>query len=72
MTEDQLNAIMRLINDIMFIDSDEVVHLENWLYGMFDGYLYEEIPHVASRVLPEDLAERVIDMWNLVNSYPKL
>ena len=74
MTEDQRHAIMVLIKDIRYadIEADGVFHLENWLYGMFDGYLYVEIPVMATAVLPEALADRVVQLWNAVNKYPKL
>lgn len=72
MTEEQRHQVLVLIKDIRYadIEADEVFHLENWLYGMFDGYLYAEIPVTA--ILSEDLAERVVELWNAVDKYPKI
>lgn len=74
MTEDQRHSVLQLIKDIRYadIEADGVFHLENWLYGMFDGYLYVEIPVMATCILPEELAERVVELWNAVDKYPKI
>lgn len=74
MTEDQRHSVLRLIKDIRYadIEAEEVFHLENWLYGMFDGYLYTEVPVVATCILPEELAERVVELWDVVDKYPKI
>ena len=74
MTGDQRSQVLELIKDIRYadIEADGVLHLENWLYGMFDGYLYAEIPVMATCILPESLSDRVVQLWNAVNQFPKI
>jgi hypothetical protein len=74
MTGDQRSQVLELIRDIRYADveADGVLHLENWLYGMFDGYLYAEIPVMATCILPESLSDRVVELWNEVNKFPKI
>jgi hypothetical protein len=74
MNEDQRHSVLQLIKDIRYadIEADGVFHLENWLYGMFDGYLYVEIPVMATCILPDSLSDRVVELWNAVDKYPKI
>jgi hypothetical protein len=74
MNGDQRSQVLELIRDIRYadIEADGVLHLENWLYGMFDGYLYAEIPVMATCILPESLSDRVVQLWNEVNKFPKI
>lgn len=74
MNGDQRSQVLELIKDIRYadIEADGVLHLENWLYGMFDGYLYAEIPVMATCILPEELSDRVVELWTAVDKYPKI
>ena len=75
MNEDVRHEIMNLIKDIRYDetldDNDNMFHLENMLYGMFDGYLYENVQMYALE-LPSNLEERVMSVYNTCNTYPKL
>jgi hypothetical protein len=75
MNEDVRHEIMNLIKDIRYDetldDNDNMFHLENMLYGMFDGYLYENVQMYALE-LPSNLEERVMTVYNTCKTYPKL
>ena len=73
MNEDTRFEILSIIKDIRYadIDIENSFNLENMLYGMFDGYLYENVQMYALE-LPSNLEERVMKVYNICNSYPKL
>jgi hypothetical protein len=45
-------------------------NLTNQLYGLFDGYLYDELL-INAEVLPKALYRRIIKVWAIVSKYPK-
>jgi hypothetical protein len=74
MNEDTRFEIMSLIKDVRYSDIEDTeitFNLENMLYGMFDGYLYENVQLYALE-LPSDLEERVMKVYEICNAYPKL
>lgn len=75
MDDNTRSEIMSLIKDIRYDDTldgvDNVLDLENMLYGMFDGYLYEDVQLYALE-LPTKLASRIVKVYDICNRYPKL
>jgi hypothetical protein len=48
-------------------------HLTNMLYGLFDGYLYEDIISESNRIGIEEAVKRQIEeVLDVVSAYPKL
>jgi hypothetical protein len=48
-------------------------HLTNMLYGLFDGYLYEDIVTESKRIGIEEAVKRQIEeVVDVVSAYPKL
>ena len=45
--------------------------LINQLYGLYDGYLYDELI-INSQDLPKDLFRRIAKVWSVVVKYPVL
>lgn len=45
--------------------------LNNQLYGLYDGYLYDELL-INAQDLPKQLYRRIIKVWAEVSKYPKL
>ena len=45
--------------------------LINQLYGLYDGYLYDELI-INSQDLPKDLFRRIAKVWSVVSKYPVL
>lgn len=75
MSEETRFEILSIIKDMRFDDrldgNDSVFHLENMLYGLFDGYLYENIQLYALE-LPTKLCTRVMKIYDTCNRYPKI
>ena len=46
-------------------------NLTNQLYGLYDGYLYDELL-VNAQDLPKDLFRRIIKVWAIVSKYPSI
>lgn len=60
--------IMNIIGDL--IDFDNTRRLENFMYGLFDGYLYSDIQFEALQ-LPTEIASRIMRVFDICNRYPK-
>ena len=75
MTSETRTEVLQLINDIRLSDIelniDITFPLENMLYGLFDGYLYEDI-QIYALELPTPLASRAIRIYDICNRYPKV
>jgi hypothetical protein len=71
MNEDTRSEILSLIKDVRSSDSKNLSQLENMLYGMFDGYLYEDVQLYALE-LSTELASRTLRVYDVCNRYPKL
>jgi len=71
MNSDTLTEIMSIKRslwtreDIKF----ETSTLENWLFGLMDGYLYENLILEAQK-LPVDLYERLTSVYFICKDYP--
>jgi hypothetical protein len=46
--------------------------LTNMLYGLYDGYLYDELLPLAESKLDSNLSARIENVINIVSKYPKL
>lgn len=73
MSPETLNEIMDIQREIRTsnVKMDGLSRLENMLYGLFDGYLYEDIQLYALE-LPSELGARVLRIYDICNKYPKL
>jgi len=67
MSGETLSEIGSIIRDVDFTEFE----LTNQLYGLYDGYLYDELL-VNSQDLPKQLFRRIIKVWAIVSKYPKL
>jgi hypothetical protein len=74
MNSETRKEIMNLINDL--INYDEQIDkklrrsIENKLYGLFDGYLYEKL-QLNALECPSDLASRIMKIYHKCAMYPK-
>lgn len=73
MNDETRFEILSLIKEVSY--SDEIkdgvsFNIENMLYGLFDGYLYEEL-QVSALQLPTQLASKVMRIFDICNRYPK-
>lgn len=51
--------------------SDDSFMLTNSLYGLFDGYLYDELVSYADNVdMSKELYRRILKVFNIVSKYP--
>ena len=60
--------IMKIIREL--IDFDNTRKLENYMYGLFDGYLYSEI-QIEALQLPTESGSRIMRVFDICNRYPK-
>lgn len=67
MSDETLSEIGSIIREVNFKDFE----LTNQLYGLYDGYLYDELL-VNSQNLSKQLFRRIIKVWAIVSKYPKL
>lgn len=64
------SEIMDIIGEIGY--GDNTFHLTNSLYGLFDGYLYDELIQYADEVtMSRDLYRRILGVFSVVCKYPK-
>lgn len=68
MVAETRTEIMGIIREIG--DNDYSRNLENMMYGLFDGYLYDNI-QVEALQLPTELASKVMRIFDICNRYPK-
>lgn len=74
MPSEMLDDILNLIRDIEYFQATNKVDsysIINYLYGLFDGYLYKELPIEAKRLLSKGLSNEIIKIYNTCESYPK-
>ena len=66
------SEILSLIKKVSNLKNDQIGdQLQNMLFGLFDGYLYDDIQLLALQ-LPTDLGASVIKMYDICNRYPKI
>ena len=44
----------------------------NMIYGLYDGYLYEDLLPMAKKELSEGIFNRLKNVVNIVKNYPKI
>lgn len=44
----------------------------NMLYGLYDGYLYEDLLPMAEKEFDSEIYKRIENVVNIVSKYPKL
>jgi len=69
MNVETLREIGNILNEV-FIDAS--FDLSNMLYGLYDGYLYDELLLVARKELDSTLYTRVKKLVSIVKKYPKI
>jgi len=69
MESETRKEIMNIIGDI--IDCGRVRRLENMLYGLFDGYLYDEILTTSKKEVSSEIHQRIKKVVKIVKKYPK-
>ena len=67
MNRETLSEIGSILRDVEWNNFE----LTNQLYGLYDGYLYDELL-VNAQDLPKELFRRIIKVWAVVSKYPKL
>jgi hypothetical protein len=74
MNDETRFEILALIKEVSYSDEIEdgvSFNIENMLYGLFDGYLYEELQTLALE-LPTQIASKITRIFDICNRYPKL
>jgi hypothetical protein len=72
MSSETRGDIMNILKDTSTSLSNDR-HLTNMLYGLFDGYLYEDIISESKRIGIEEAVKRQIEeVVDVVSAYPKL
>lgn len=75
MSKETLSEIGDIICEVRFGDKgDNGVgswELVNELFGLYDGYLYDELL-INAQDLPKELFRRIIKVWAVVSKYPIL
>jgi hypothetical protein len=70
MSAETLSDIMDIIRDVRFDGSFE---LTNMLYGLFDGYLYDELIVEADAAdISKETYRKILRVWSVVSKYPKI
>ncbi len=70
MSSETRREIMDIIGDIGY--GNNTFMLTNSLYGLFDGYLYDELIQYADEVtMTKSLYRRILGVFNTVCKYPK-
>jgi hypothetical protein len=69
MNVETLREIGNILNEV-FIDAS--FDLSNMLYGLYDGYLYDDLLSVAKRQLSNVEYARVKKVVSVIKKYPKI
>ena len=70
MSSETRREILDIIMDIGY--GEGTFLLTNSMYGLFDGYLYDELIQYADEVtMSKDLYRRILKVFNTVCQYPK-
>ena len=70
MSAETLGDIMDIIRDVRF--EDGTFELTNMLYGLFDGYLYDNLIVEADNTdMSKETFRKILKVWAVVSKYPK-
>ena len=73
MSEQTLFEIGMIINEIEInYDRNETFELVNMLYGLYDGYLYEDLLPIASGFLTNEEFVHLAEVLTVVQTYPQI
>ena len=64
-----LSEIGDIIGEVRW---DSSFDLSNMLFGLYDGYLYEELLPLAEKELDSELYNRIYGVLVVISNYPKL
>ena len=70
MKSETLSEIMNIIREVTLSKSENSFSLQNMMYGLFDGYLYEDIQLYALE-LSTELCSRVMKVYDICKRYPQ-
>lgn len=68
MNDETRSEIMSIIKELSFT-KETSIHLQNMMYGLFDGYLYEDVQLYALE-LSTELCSRVMKVYDTCKRYP--
>lgn len=70
MSKETLYEIGDIINEVRW--GNDTFNLTNSLYGLYDGYLYDELIGYADEVtMSKELYRRILKVFSIVSKYPK-
>lgn len=69
MSGDTLNEIMNILTEVRFNSGFDIV---NMIYGLFDGYLYDELLTRAKEEFDGNTYNRLEKVVNIISNYPKI
>ena len=69
MNVETLREIGNILNEV-FIEAS--FNLSNMLYGLYDGYLYDDLLSVAQKELSNAEYARVKKVVSIIKKYPKI
>ena len=69
MGRETFDNVFSLLRDVRF---DSSMELTNMVYGLFDGYLYDELLPLSKKELSGDLYNVVEKIVKDINTYPSL
>jgi hypothetical protein len=69
MSMETLSEIGDIIGEVRW---DSSFDLSNMLFGLYDGYMYDDLLPLAEKELESNLYNRIKNVINIVSNYPKL
>ena len=69
-TRSEIMKLIRTVSDIDSVDDGILERIQNMLYGLFDGYLYDDL-QLLSLQLPTELCSRIMRIFDICKKYPQ-
>ena len=70
MDSETRKEILDIISEVNLLEMEKAFSFKNMLYGLFDGYLYDEL-QILALTLPTKMATRVMKVYFTCSRYPK-
>ena len=71
--ENMNSETLREIGDILMeVRWDSGFDVINMLYGLYDGYLYEDLLSLSKKEFTSEIHSRIENVVNIVSKYPKI
>ena len=72
--ENMNSETLREIGDILMSEArwEGSFDVVNMIYGLYDGYLYEDLLPLSKKEFSSELYSRIENVVNIVSKYPKL